>query len=222
MWLQMIAGPVGFLVMRFALMQGRTGHGGSPLLGSQPLLMGAVYAHLGVLNWSVNIFGVDGQATRGLFLWPLRGRTVLAAKNAVAYAVSLLIFLVLAALASVSAPLSAGQLLVGLCAHAATFPLLAALGNTASIYYPSPMKGGRVVRQPGGATAFVRIGALAVMALTAWAPYALAKLLGLPLIAAYLGELVVMGIAYGGLLSFSEKLLETRREKLLQALAKDD
>jgi len=60
------------------------------------------------------------------------------------------------------------------------------------------------------------------MAFTAWAPYALARLLGLPLVAAYLGELLAMAIGYGGLLSLSEQLLESRRETLLQALSKDE
>ena len=231
MWLQMIAGPVGFLVMRFLLMQGHTAHGNhpalragamGPFLGPQPLLMGAFYAHLGVLAWSVNAFGVDGAATRGLFLWPVRGRTVLAAKNAVAYAVSLLIFVLLIGLSALVAPLTAGQVIVGLCAHAATFPVLAAAGNATSIYFPSPMRGGRIQRQPGGATAFVRVAALCLMALTAWAPYALAGVLGLPLVAAYLGELVAMAVVYGGLLSVSEQLLESKREPLLHALAKEE
>ena len=224
MWLQMIAGPVGFLVMRFLLLQGHSAQGktGGPFLGPQPLIMGAFYAHLGVMAWSVNVFGVDGQAARGLFLWPLRGRTVLAAKNAVAYAVSLTIFVLLAGLSSLVAPLTLTQIIVGLCAHAATFPVLAALGNTTSIYFPSPMKGGRLQRQPGGATAMARIGALALMALTGWAPYALAPILRMPLIAMYVGELLVMAIVYGGLLSFSESLLEARREPMLRSLAKED
>jgi len=220
MWLQMIAGPIGFLVMRFLLMQG--GKSGGPLVGPQPLLMGAFYAHLGVLAWSVNMFGVDGQATRGIFLWPLRGRTVMAAKNAVAYAISLLTFLTLALLSMLVAPVTAQQVVIGLCAHAATFPVLATLGNVTSIYFPSPMKSGKAVRQPGGSTAIARMGALGLIALTGWAPYALAKLVGIPLIAAYLGEFLAMGIAYGGLLSFAEHLLEVRREPLLAALSKEE
>jgi hypothetical protein len=220
MWLQMVAGPIGFLVMRFLLMQG--GKSGGPLVGPQPLLMGAFYAHLGVLAWSVNMFGVDGQATRGIFLWPLRGRTVVAAKNAVAYAISLLTFLTLALLSMLVAPVTAQQVVIGLCAHAATFPVLATLGNVTSIYFPSPMKSGKSIRQPGGSTAIARVGALGLIALTGWAPYALAKLVGIPLIAAYLGELLAMAIAYGGLLSFAEHLLEARREPLLAALSKEE
>ncbi len=223
MWLQMIAGPVGFLMMRFLILQGAHKHDDDGLfVGPQPLLMGAVYAHLGVLAWAVNLFGVDGQATRGVFLWPVRGRTVLAAKNAVTYVVSLGIFLLLAAISLLTAPLTAEQIFVGLCAHAATFPVLAALGNTTSIYFPAPMKSGRMVRQPGGSAALARIGALLAMALTGWAPYAIAKVIGLPLVAAYVSEFITMAIVYGGLLSFSEQMLETRREQLLQALAKDE
>ena len=67
-----------------------------------------------------------------------------------------------------------------------------------------------------------RLSTLALLALASWAPYALSKLLGLPVLAAYAGELLVMGLAYGGLLAASESLLELRREPLLKALARDE
>ncbi len=67
-----------------------------------------------------------------------------------------------------------------------------------------------------------RLLAMAMLAGAAWAPYALARLLGLPLFAAYGGELLAMALAYGGLLAFAVHLLDSRREPLLAALARDE
>ena len=67
-----------------------------------------------------------------------------------------------------------------------------------------------------------RLLAMAILAGAAWAPYALASLLGLPLFAAYAGELLAMAVAYGGLLAFGAHLFESRRETLLAALGKDE
>jgi hypothetical protein len=50
----------------------------------------------------------------------------------------------------------------------------------------------------------------------------LARFTGLPLVVAYLGEALAMAVAYGGLLAASAHLLETRREPLLAALARDE
>ena len=216
-WQQMIAAPVGFLILRFAVM-----HDGARMVGPQPLLVAAGYAHLGVLGYTVNAFGWEVDAARGWFLWPVRGRTVLAAKNAVAYCVSLLIFSVLAGLSLLGGKLTGEQLVVGLCAHAATFPLLATVGNACSVWFPSPMRGARMRRSPGGTAVLARLSTLGLVALAAWAPYGLAKLLGIPLIAAYLGELLVMAVAYGGLLAASESLLRYRREPMLKLLARDE
>lgn len=216
-WQQLVAAPVGFLILRLAVL-----HDGARMVGPQPLLVAAGYAHLGVLGFAVNAFGWDVDAARGWFLWPIRGRTVLAAKNAVAYCVSLLIFGVLAGLSLIGGKLTGEQLVVGLCAHAATFPLLATVGNACSVWFPSPMRGARLRRSPGGGAVLARLSTLALLALAAWAPYGLAKLLGLPLIAAYLGELLVMAVAYGGLLAAAESLLAHRREPMLRLLARDE
>jgi hypothetical protein len=56
----------------------------------------------------------------------------------------------------------------------------------------------------------------------AWAPYWVAQVRGLPLWIAYLGELVAMSIAYGGLLAFATHLFTQRREPLLAALSRDE
>ena len=111
-WLQLVVVPVAYLLLVRAV-----------LPGPEPLLVAAVYAHLGVLEIATNAFGRDLDAARAWFLWPVSLRSVLAAKNAVAYLFSLAIFLLLALVAAVSAQLTAGQFLVGILAHAATPPV---------------------------------------------------------------------------------------------------
>jgi len=192
------------------------------LLGAQPLLVAAAYSHLGVLAYSVNSFGWDHDAARGLFLWPIRGRTVLLAKNAVAYFASLSLFLAQAALLRSLGPISASQLGIGLLGHTATFPLLAAVGNTASILWPAPMRSARLRRSVGATTGMLRLAALALLLSIGGAPWLVSLWTGLPLAAAYGGELVAMAAVYGGLLAFGEALLEARREPMLRALARDE
>ena len=213
-WLQLVLIPVGFLLMRTIAFQG--------FVGRAPLLFGAAYAHLGVLDIATNAFGRDVGAARAYFLWPLQGRLVLAAKNAVAYVFSLAIFALIAVVAAVSSQASAGQIALGFCAHAATFPLLATYGNVASILFPTPVRGARVRRVRGTGPIGARFVAMALLLGTAWGPWWIAQARGVPPLALYLGEGAAMAIAYGGLLAFAAALLVRRREQLLAALARDE
>lgn len=210
-WLQLVVVPVAYLLLVRAV-----------LPGPEPLLIGAVYAHLGMLEFATNAFGRDLDATRAWFLWPVTLRSVLAAKNAVAYLFSLAIFLLLALVAAIGSTVSPGQFLVGLLAHAAIFPLFAAFGNAISVLYPVPVRGARLRRIRGAGPIGARVTAMALLAGAAWAPYAIAGALGLHLYAAYAGELVALGIAYPALLGAGARLVEARREPLLGALARDE
>ncbi len=211
-WLQLVLVPVGFLMLRsFAWSE----------VGRVPLLVAAGYAHLGVLEIATNSFGRDLSGARAYFLWPVRGRTVLLAKNAVAYLFSLAIFTLLALVALSTGRVPPSEIAVGLCAHAATFPLLATFGNVSSVLYPSPARGTlRRVRGTGPLTA--RLLAMLLLMGATWAPYWIAQVRRLPLSVAYLGELVAMSIAYGGLLTFATHLFLQRREPLLAALSRDE
>ena len=80
----------------------------------------------------------------------------------------------------------------------------------------------RLRRVRGTGPVGARLGALAALGAAAWGPWAAARLTGLPLGIAYLGEALVMAVAYGGVLAASARLLETRREPLLAALATDE
>lgn len=214
-WLQLLMAPLLFMLLRAS-------PGQRAQMGAQPLLVAAAYAHLGVLAFLTNVFGFDADGARGYFLWPVRGRVVMASKNAVSYLVSLAMFVVFAVAVKLDGGLTGEQLLLGFIAHLATFPAAAALGNFASIYFPAPMRTARTRRSPGTAANSMRVLALVPIALGAWAPWQLAKLTGRFLLALYLGELVVMAVVYGGVLSASEALLEARRDRLLHALARDE
>jgi hypothetical protein len=149
-------------------------------------------------------------------------RQLLAAKNAVAYVFSLAIYLLLALVAWSSARVTGAQVLIGLLAHASLFPLLATYGNVSSVYFPMPVRGARLRRVRGAGPVGARLFALCLLAGAAWAPYLLARLLGLRLIATYAGSLIAMSLAWLGLLGLAARLLATRREPLLNALARDE
>ena len=210
-WLQLVLVPVAYLLFVRSI-----------TTGPQPLLVAAVYAHLGVLEIATNAFGRDVGAARGYFLLPVSLRQLFAAKNAVAYCFSVAIYLLLAGVAWTSARVDASQVLLGLLAHASLFPLLATFGNLSSVYFPMPVRGARLRRVRGAGPIGARLLALSMLAGAAWTPYGLARLLGLPLFAAYAGALIAMSVAYLGLLGICAHLLDTRRETLLAALVKDE
>jgi hypothetical protein len=210
-WLQLVLVPVAYLLLVRTV-----------FTGPEPLLIAAVYAHLGVLEIATNAFGRDVAGARAYFLWPVSLRELLAAKNAVAYCFSAAIFLLLAGVAWTSARVSGAQILIGLLAHAALFPLLATFGNIVSTYFPVPVRGARLRRVRGAGPIGARLTVLALLAAAAWAPYVIAKAAGLHLWAAYLGELIALGIAYGALLALGAHLVDARREPLLAALSRDE
>src|SRR5216683_1146281 len=104
-WLQIVLVPIGFLLLRVVFLDPR----GGSWVERRPLLFAAVYAHLGVLELATNLFGRDLDAARGWFLWPVSPRVLVAAKNLVAYALSLCIFAGLVVVARATGPVSAEQ-----------------------------------------------------------------------------------------------------------------
>ena len=214
-WLQIVLVPVGYLMLR-------TFSPGARAPGGEPLLFAAAYAHLGVLEIATNAFGRDVGAARAYFLWPVSHRALLAAKNTVAYVFSLAIFLGILAVAIYSAPVTFAQAATGFIAHAAIFPLLATVGNVSSVLWASPIRGARLRSARGAGPVGARFLAIGLLGGAAWAPYWLSQVSGLPQAALYLGELVAMSIAYGGLLAFAAHLLEAKKGPLLLALAMDE
>ena len=216
-WLQLVVVPAGFLLLRTAFVGSKPG-----TFGGEPLLVAAAYAHLGVLDVATNAFGRDHGAARGWFLWPVDRRLLFAAKNASAYLFSLGTFALLCGVQAFAGTLTPSNLAVGLLAHAATFPLLAALGNVTSVRWPTPVRRVLMRQVRGAGPIGARLVAVAVLVCAAWAPFGLALLLRLPVLVAYAGALVVSAVAYGGLLAMSVSLLDSRKEAMLHALAKDE
>ncbi|MBS2021607.1 MAG: hypothetical protein JST92_04305 [Deltaproteobacteria bacterium] len=214
-WIQLLIMPALFAVVRMS-------PGGMGSMTDQPLLWGAVYAHLSVLAVLANTFGFDADGARGFFLWPVRGRSVIAAKNFVAWLVSFAVLLAMALAVAIGFSLTPMQLAVGVVAHLAIWPLVAGAGNVASLYFPAPMRNARTRRSPGGGATAMRLVVMALIVGAAWVPWQLAKLSHRPLLVFLLLELAGMSIVYGGVLSLSESLLEARRDKLLRALARDE
>jgi hypothetical protein len=216
-WLQIVLVPVSFFVLRAFLVDEQ----GARFIRGGPLIFAAVYAHVGVLELATNLFGRDLDAARAWFLWPVRSRTVIAAKNLVAYALSSCIFAGLVVVAFATGPVAPRDVAIGFFAHLATFPLLAIIGNVASILWPVPVRG--MLRRVRGAGAVgARFIALFALAGAAWAPSIVARLTGFPPAVTYLGEALGMTLAYGGLLAASAHLLEARREALVASLARDE
>jgi hypothetical protein len=216
-WLQFVIVPAGFLLLRTAFMGARIDS-----FGAQPLLIAAAYAHLGVLDVATNAFGRDLGAARAYFLWPVDRRLLFAAKNACAYLFSLAIFALLCGVQAFAGQLSLQHVLVGLLAHAATFPALAAFGNASSVLWPVPQRTVLLRRVRSAGPIGARLFAVALLGGIAWAPYAIAKVSGLPVLVAYAGALAASGVAYGGLLALSVAMFESRKESLLAALARDE
>src|SRR5207244_3894124 len=113
----------------------------------------------------------------------------------------------LCAVQGIAAQFTAAQLAVGILAHAATFPLLAGYGNLASVLWPVPLRAALLKRIRGAGPVGARFFAVALLAGAAYAPFALARLMGMPILFAYLGALVVGAFVYGGLLALSAGLL---------------
>ena len=216
-WLQLVLVSVGFLVLRSFVFRDQAG-----FIRREPLLFAAVYAHLGVMELATNCFGRDLGGARAWFLWPVSPRAVLVAKNAVAYAFSVLIFAALVLVAFATGPVSLEQIAIALLAHLALFPLLATVGNVSSVLWPVPVRGMRLRRVRGSGPVGSRMFALLLLSLAAWGPFAVAAILGLPAAVAYLAEATAMALAYGGLLAFAARLVESRRESLVAALSQDE
>jgi len=216
-WLQIVLVAISFFLLRTFVADEQ----GAGWIRRGPLIFPAVYAHIGVLELMTNLFGRDVDAARAWFLWPVPSRIVIAAKNLVAYALSLLIFASLVVVAAVTGPVAPRDVAIGFFAHLATFPLLAMIGNVAGILWPVPVRGMRR-RVRGAGAVGARFAALFALGGAAWGPWVVARVTGLPPALAYLGEALAMGLAYGGVLAASAHLLESRREPLLASLARDE
>jgi ABC-2 type transport system permease protein len=191
-----------------------------------PLLGFALYAHLATQPFWLNAFGWERGGARAWFLAPVTPRDVLLAKNAATYALSLGLFAASAAVVvAVGGAPPAWALLGALALHAGSAPWLLGAGNLVSILNPRPaphtiQRGGHLspASALAGMTIFAGAGALCS------GPVLLAVRLDEPwLLPAGWGALGLAGLAaYRAALPREARLLDDRREPLLEAAAGDD
>ena len=191
-----------------------------------PLFGFALYAHLATQPFWLNAFGWERGGGRAWFLAPVDLADVLAAKNLVAYAFSLALFAVSAGAGVALGGAPPGWAIVGaLALHAGIAPWFLAAGNAVSILVPRPapmtiQRGGHLspVSAVAGMAIFSAGGALASLPVLAalrldqpWllpAGWALLGLVGL--------------VVYRRALPRLARLLQGRREPLLEAVCGDD
>jgi ABC-2 type transport system permease protein len=186
----------------------------------------AFYAHLATQPFWLNAFGWERGGSRAWFLAPVAPGDILAAKNVVAYALSLALFAASAGAAiSLGGAPPAWALLGALALHAGIAPYFLAVGNVLSILVPRPAP---MTIQRGGHLS--PISALAGMAIfsgggvLASAPVLAAIHFDEPwLLPAGWALLGLVGLlAYRASLPRVARLLSERREPLLEAVCGDD
>jgi ABC-2 type transport system permease protein len=102
-----------------------------------PLVGTAVYTHMALQSFWLNALGWERGGARLLFLAPVGGTEVLAAKNLVLYLLSLAVFVLGAVPFLAFGPLPPAWVLVGaLALHAGMAPWLYAAGNAVSLLNP--------------------------------------------------------------------------------------
>jgi ABC-2 type transport system permease protein len=192
-----------------------------------PLLGFALYAHLATQPFWLNAFGWERGGGRAWFLAPVAPAHVLVAKNVVAYAFSLALFVASAGagLAAAGGAPPTWALLGAFALHAGIAPWFLAAGNLVSILNPRAaphtiQRGGHL--SPVSALAGMAIfsGGVGLFAI----PVLLAIRLEAPwLLPAGWGALGLAGLAvYRVALPRQARLLGQRREPLLDAVCGDD
>jgi ABC-2 type transport system permease protein len=191
-----------------------------------PLLGVAMYAHLVTEVFYLNAFGWERGGGRLWFLAPVPTAQILWVKNAVAYGFSLTVFAA-SAVASVAvggAPPGWG-LGAAFALHAGVAPWLAGAGNFVSILNPRPIpfeiqRGGSLSPASALSGIVLLTGVSALFGLPALAAV---RLESPGLLVAGWAALGVAGlVAYRVALPRAARLLERRREALLDAVAGDE
>jgi ABC-2 type transport system permease protein len=204
----------------------RLSTGAGELLRALPLLAFALYAHLAAQIFWLNAFGWERGGGRTWFLAPVPAFEVLVAKNLTAYLFSATLFAASCAAALAFGGVPPGWALPAAVAlHAGVAPWLLAAGNLVSVLNP---RAAPATIQRGGALS--SLSSLAGMVIFS----SVAGLFVVPvLVASRIGEPWVLGAGFAALgvagagvyllaLPRTARLLERRREAVLEAVAGDD
>lgn len=191
-----------------------------------PLFGFAAYAHLATQPFWLNVFGWERGGGRVWFLAPVAPADVLVAKNAVAYLLSLGLFVASAAAGIVvGGPPPAWALVGAVALHAGMAPYLLAAGNVVSIV--NPRSAPQTVQRGGHLSPVSALAGMLVFAAGAGL-FSLPVLLAIRLDAAWtlaagFAALGAAGTAlYRATLPRAARLLVARREPLLDAVCGDD
>jgi ABC-2 type transport system permease protein len=206
----------------------------SPLLPAEagevvrvlPLLGVAMNAHLVTEVFYLNAFGWERGGGRLWFLAPVPPAEVLAAKNGAACLFSFAVFAVSAAtMVAVGGAPPAWGLWAALALHLGVAPWLAGAGNFVSILNPRPMPFS--IQRGGSLSPLSALSGLVLLSSVS-ALFGLAALAALrlespaALVAAWSCLGLLGAAAYLAALPRAARLLEQRREALLDAVAGDD
>jgi ABC-2 type transport system permease protein len=191
-----------------------------------PLFGFAAYAHLATQPFWLNAFGWERGGGRTWFLAPVAPRDVLVAKNAVAYLLSLALFVASAAAGfAVGGPPPGWAVAGALCLHVGMAPFFLAAGNVISIVNPRPAP--YTVQRGGHLSPVSVLAGMAVFAAGAGlfaAPVLVAiRLERAWVLPAGFAALGLVGAAvYRSTLPRAARLLAARKEPLLAAICGDD
>jgi ABC-2 type transport system permease protein len=200
--------------------------GAPELSAALPVLVMAAYVHLVSQAFWLNAFGWEHGGARALFLAPVRGETVLRARNRALSVASFLLFVASAAAAvSVAGWPPAWALCGALALHVGLGPALHGAGNVVSVLNPRAVALGARRGAPipplsslGGLAIVSAVGGVfgAPVLLGVWtgSPWAMVPCWALLAVAAY--------GAYRVTLPRVGRLLERRREEILAAVTGDD
>ena len=196
------------------------------VVAAVPLFAFAAYAHLATQPFWLNAFGWERGGGRVWYLAPVAPADVLVAKNAAAYALSLALFAASAAAGIAVGGAPPGWALLGaLALHAGLAPFLLAAGNVVSIL--NPRAAPHTVQRGGHLSPLSVFAGMGILA-AAMALFALPVLLALRLdlgwaLPAGWATLGAAGFGiYRAVLPRTARLLEARREPLLEAVCGDD
>jgi hypothetical protein len=197
-----------------------------PILGLEPrqfLLFGLlIYAVLFSNNFVNNALAWEGDGVQSYYLCPASPRHVLLGKNLAVWLFNAILFAIVIVVFSAFTGLPGfGTLVSATLMYAAVLLLFTCCGNLISVMLPVPRDMSAINNQPSQMAILLSLLILAVLALLVGPLLTLPVLLGWPaavrpiLLTALLGGAVVV---YGWVLGQAARLLEERREQIVETL----
>jgi hypothetical protein len=196
-----------------------------PVLGIEPdrlVLFGLVfYTVLFSNNFVNNCFAWDGDGIKSYYLSPVMLRRVLLGKNLALWLYNVLLFaLVLVSWSVVMGPPSPVLILSLMFLFVTALVIFTGVGNVLSVLFPIPRDMSSIRNQPSQAAVLLGILLFVAVGVVLGAALSVPMVLGWPAAQpAFLGAALIAGIGvYVVSLNQATELLETRRERIIEAL----